>query len=161
MDILQDKIRQQAVDLGLCDQYQEEWKSPLNIAQLCRLFHRGQDFCIKHNYPSIEDIRQFGEEPKRYGVYATDGISTDQSSVVVVGDADVTIVVHGVSDITARHNSTVRIRLAGDAFCYVSAYDNCRVIVEQKDEKSRLCMSYWSGEICDKEKFDKINYKNQ
>ena len=158
---LQEKVRMDGIALGMCEKFQQEWQSPQSVEQLCWMYHRGQDFCIEKDYPTVEDLQAFGAEPKQYGVYATDGVAYNQPHVVVVGNADVSVEVSCVTDLTVRHNATVRIRIHEGAYCYVSAYDNCHVIVEHKGKGSRLCMSYYGGTVENKEQFDTINNKKQ
>lgn len=161
---IQEEIRAKCIALGMCDKFQSKWENgeQKSVKELCRLFHAGQDFCIEHDFPSVDDILSFGDSPKEYGVYATDGVSKYQTSVVAVGNAVVDVYVSdSVCDITARHNSSIRLHLRGKSLCYVSAHDNCRIFVEEKDNTSRLCMSYWAGTIENENKFDKINHKNK
>lgn len=161
---IQQEIRAKGIALGMCDKFKSKWGEgeQKSIKDLCRMFHEGQDFCIEHNFPSVEDILSFGDEPKEYGVYASNGVSKYNTSVVAVGNAIVDVfVIDNICDITARHNSTIRLHITGKSLCYVSAYDNCNILVESKDNTSRLCMSYWAGNIQNESKFDKINYKNK
>lgn len=153
-----EKIKEDAIALGLCQQWQDDWGNP-DLEKMCRFFHRGQDFCIKHNFPSIETIKQYQGQIEQYGIYTGKGVSKKQSYVVALGDADITVEVRNVTNITVRHNATIHLSVYGKCLCYVSALDNCKIIVEHKDDNSRLCMSYWGGDIVGKEYFDRIYIK--
>ena len=155
---LQEQIKQEGIKLGMCDKFVEMWGEP-DIKKLCEFYFRGQDFCIEKNFPSIELLKQHSNETAKYGLYSSNGHSTSQPFVAVLGDAEVTVDVCSSTDLTVRHNSVVVLRLYGKSLCYVSAHDNCKVIIDHKDPQSRLIMSYWGGEIVGKEMFDKINYK--
>ena len=154
-----EKIKQEAIAHGLCEQWQNEWGDP-DLKQMCRFFHRGQDFCIKEDFPSIDTIREYQGQIEQYGIFSGVGFSSEnQTYVVALGDADIPVVVHGSTDLTVRHNATVHLYLYGKCLCYVSAHDKCHVVVEHKDPESRLYMSYWGGEVVGKEQFNKIHIK--
>ena len=153
-----EKIKQEAIAHGLCEQWQNEWGDP-DLKQMCKFFHRGQDFCIKEDFPSVETIREYQGQVEQYGIYTGGGISESQPYVVALGDADIQVEVRDVTDLTVRHNATVHLFLYGMCMCYVSAHNDCHVIVEHKDPDSRLYMSYRGGEIVGKEQFNKIHIK--
>lgn len=155
---LQEKIKQEGIKLGMCDKFVEMWGEP-DIKKLCEFYFRGQDFCIEKDFPSLELLKEYADETAQYGLYAKNGNSVGQSHVAVLGDAEVTVDVNSVTDLTVRHNAVVVVRLYGKCLCYISSHDNCKVIVDHKDPQSRLCMSHWGGEVLNKEMFDKINYK--
>lgn len=155
---LQEQIKQEGIRLGMCDKFVETWGEP-DIKKLCEFYFRGQDFCIEKNFPSIELLKEYADKTAQYGLHTKNGNSVGQSHVAVLGDAEVTVDVNSVTDLTVRHNAVVVVRLYGKCLCYISAHDNCKVIIDHKDPQSRLCMSYWGGEILNKEMFDKINYK--
>lgn len=155
---LQEQIKQEGIKLGMCDKFVEMWGEP-DIKKLCEFYFRGQDFCIEKDFPSLELLKEYADETAQYGLYAKNGNSVGQSHVAVLGDAEVTVDVNSVTDLTVRHNAVVVVRLYGKCLCYISTHDNCKVIVDHKDPQSRLCMSHWGGEVLNKEMFDKINYK--
>lgn len=153
-----EQLKQEAISRGMCDKFAGEWNEP-DIETLCRFFHRGQDFCIEKDFPSIDTLSKYQGRIEQYGIYTKDGIADNQPYVVALGNADITVDVFDVTDLTVRHNAMVRLRLHGKCLCYVSAYNDCNVIVENKDNNSRLCMSYWGGTIENKDMFDKITDK--
>lgn len=155
---LQEKIKQDGIALGMCEKYRDNWGEP-DIRDLCRFFHAGQDFCIEHNFPKLELLQEYSNDIARYGIWAKDGKSVNQPHVVSVGSSIVTVETSIATSIYARHNSTVELVLNEGAHCYISALDDCKVIVVSKHPNSRLCMSYWSGKVIGEEYFDKINYK--
>lgn len=52
------KMKSQAVGLGLCQQWTDEWADGTSKDELVEKFVRGIDFCIEHNFPSCEVIRK-------------------------------------------------------------------------------------------------------
>lgn len=155
---LHELIKQEGIEAGMCEKYQELWGTP-DLKKLCEYFHRGQDFCIEKNFPRIELLEQYADDIAQYGIYAKDGVSKAQTFVVALGNANVKVEVSSVTDLTVRHNAVVRVSLYGKSMCYISARDNCKIIIEHKDPESRLCMSYWGGEVQNKELFDKVTIK--
>lgn len=56
MNILNETLRNDAIKLGLCQQWQNEWMSNKNMGQLIKMYKRGIDFCIEHKWPSCDWI---------------------------------------------------------------------------------------------------------
>lgn len=166
MESLQRILLEDGTKHGMCEKYQRILANEqLTIDQLLRLFHSGQDFCIKEDWPSLDMARSiFDKEDLERNFIFVDGTGehTVSRNVVVMGDSDITIVVPEwtVASIEVRHNSKVRLKLGHHSNCYVSTHDNCEVIVSCKEVGSRLCASHFSGVIADKDMFNKINYKN-
>ena len=93
-----EKIKQEAIAHGLCEQWQSELGDP-DLKQMCRFFHRGQDFCVKEDFPSVETIREYQGQVEQYGIYTGGGISESQPYVVALGDADIQVEVRDVTDL--------------------------------------------------------------
>ena len=107
MEELQERYKKEAVGLGLCKQWTDDWGTPDQI-QLIDKFKRGLDFCIKHNWPTVEDIQKnFPDELlKSQGIYVSNGTSVNQEEVIVMGAAKVIVKTSCPCDLTVRHNST-------------------------------------------------------
>lgn len=153
-----EKIKQEAIAHGLCEQWQKDWGDP-NLEQVCRFFHRGQDFCIKEDFPSVETLSEYRGQIEKYGIYTGGGVAESQPYVVALGNADIRVVVNGVTDLTVRHNATVHLSIYDNSMCYVSAHNDCHIIIDHADPDSRLYMSYWGGEVIGKEYFREIHIK--
>ena len=54
---LNSKLKQRAVQLGLCTQWTSEWESEESQDMLVKKYKRGIDFCIENNYPNNEFIK--------------------------------------------------------------------------------------------------------
>ena len=52
------KLREDARRLGLCDEWYGKWKDDTSAEELCAMYKRGLDFCIRHRWPSKQFIRQ-------------------------------------------------------------------------------------------------------
>lgn len=160
---VQELLKQQAVNLGLCQQWQDEWGVPDTDA-LCDKFIRGIDFCIKHDFPKVEQINMLfnRDDLERNGIYTQgQSHSVAQKNVIAMGDAEVVITVpeNKICDIYVRHNAKVRLVVFPNSFVYFSLYDNGKVIIEQKSKGSKIKCSLYSGTIDNKELVDTIHYK--
>lgn len=56
MNQLNETLRTQAIELGLCKQWQDNWMQNKSRDELLRMFIRGLGFCIEHNWPSSQWI---------------------------------------------------------------------------------------------------------
>ena len=159
---LQEKLKQEAIALGACKQGIDSWFNP-NTGELCRMYFKYQDFCIEHNWPSVEQIKEFDRELVESNGIFVQGNSECKNikDVAILGDAVVDVYVIDPSDITIRHKGIVNLHLEGDVLCTVSMHDDCRLNVVSKNQRSRLAVSYWSGIIENKELVDKIYTKTK
>lgn len=159
-----ERLKQDGIANGMCQKFQDEWQDP-TVAELSRFFFRGLDFCIEHNWPSIELINETFDlsELAEYGIFVKSGVARNKLNVCVLGDSEVHVYVPdlAICDIYARHNSKVHIHLGYKSFCYLSAYDNTSVFIDEKEEGARIKASYCGGVLADKEKFDVINDKTK
>ena len=159
---LQEELKQQAIKLGLCEQWQQEWGTP-DLEQLCNKFIRGLDFCVKNDYPTLEYMdKHFKGKVERYGIYINEeSYSWCQKNVVINGDSNVTVQTDRQCDITVRHNSVVHIEAYDNAFVYVSMHDNSRLVINYKSHNARICVSLFSGTIDQLELIDRVFNKKK
>lgn len=159
---LQDLILEKGKSIGMCEKYQKILQLRMNIDKLCGLYHSGLDFCIEKKFPDDSIISLIDKTIlERNGIfYSTkDKKVFDIRNIVVNGDSDLDIYVTSVSDITIRDNSVCRIHLLEGSYAYITLRDKSIVYVAEKRDKSRILMSYFSGDIKNADMFDKINYK--
>ncbi|MCM1223079.1 MAG: hypothetical protein NC548_52365 [Lachnospiraceae bacterium] len=57
MKELNEILRSEAIGLGLCQQWQSDWRANKNTGELIEMFKRGIDFCLEHRWPSCEFIK--------------------------------------------------------------------------------------------------------
>ena len=57
MDKLNATLRNKAIELGLCNEWQKDWSENWSNETLVSKFFDGMDFCLSHNYPSNEFIK--------------------------------------------------------------------------------------------------------
>lgn len=56
MNGINEQLKSEAVSLGLCEKWQNDWVSSKTIAQLIEMYKRGIDFCIEREWPSCDWI---------------------------------------------------------------------------------------------------------
>lgn len=140
MDSLNTVLKQQAIDFGLCRQWSDEWDHDLDDYEFCDRFKRGQDFCIKHNWPTVEFIRSCFDENSlsEQGVFI-DSLNSKRGKVlgngtyVVLGDCEGTLVFPRWSAalVYARHNSRIKVKAGDFARITVRLYDEAEVEIER------------------------------
>lgn len=131
---LSEKMKQEAVLLGLCAQWTAEWKEETTKDDMAEKFIRGLDFCIKHDWPKVDVMKQcFGDVMHDHGIYADETLHmADPDTMVLNGrcDASVTCGNYASSDIYARHKTKLRLKVRDNAYVHVSVYDEAQVEIE-------------------------------
>lgn len=128
------RMKCEAVKLGLCSQWTEEWADGTSKDEMVDKFVRGLDFCIEHNWPSTDVMkRDFGDVIHSHGVYVDENVETHNAPMVIlngecVGDIEYTGTSAG--EVYVRHKSEAKVKVAGMARCFISLYDEGEVSVE-------------------------------
>ena len=150
---LSERMKSEAIDLGLCQKWTEEWKVGTPKDEMVRKFIRGIDFCIEHDWPSVQVIkRDFGDVIHNHGVYADENVEAYNAPMVILNGecvADLEYTWTAAGEVYVRHNSEANIHVKGVARCFVSVYDKGEVNVEC-DEGAR-CFVYLYGGCVKKE----------
>lgn len=131
---LSDRMKTEAVSLGLCAQWTADWRDKSNKHEMVEKFINGIDFCIKHDWPSCDVIkRDFGDVIHEHGVYVDETVHlrNPRSIVVLNGHCDATITFDGyaVATVYVRHDSRVSINVKDLAKIRVCAYDKSKVSI--------------------------------
>lgn len=107
---LSDQLKQEAISLGLCDQWQGEWLDGTDRHALLEKYVKGIDFCIANDWPSVEFTKEhFGDILHEHGIYADEEVAIDNASgrVVFLGKCRGTVICRdwSVADIYVLHDS--------------------------------------------------------
>lgn len=147
---LSDRMKREAIELGLCEEWQGEWQGELTKDEMAERYVRGIDFCIEHGFPDNETIkREFGEVARKHGVHVDEDVSlTDEPTVILNGGCSGVLRYTGynIGTIYVRHQSDVRIIVEDLAQVFVELYDGAHVDVENKG--ARRCFVYKHGGTC-------------
>lgn len=159
---LQEQLKQEAIQLGACNDGIASWGEP-TIDDLCIKYFKYQDFCIKHDFPSVGVIKQLDQDVlRKHGIFVTGKeIVHSLKDIVVMGDAEVSVHVMCPCNVTVRHNGIAKIFVEDDVLCYVDVHDNANIKVCYKEANARVAVSYYGGTIENKEMVDKIYYKEK
>lgn len=131
---LKKQLKQDGIAKGLCSQYQGLIDRSQSIEALVRLFIRGIDFCIKHDYPTLEFMRKnFKGKSEPFGAYVDDEIRglRNVPDVVLNGDCKAFLEYgeYSVSRLFVRHGSLARIFVSGHAVLTIDAFDHSHLVV--------------------------------
>ena len=132
------RMRKEAVGLGLCGKWQEQWTKDTDVDVMLEMFVRGQDFCIKHDWPDVATLKRHGGgRLEAHGIYAdAEFEERNVRTVIAVGGCNGTVTTDGrqVTSVYVRHGSRVRIEASGKSRVFVEVYDEGDVEVESKDD---------------------------
>lgn len=144
---LSSKMKEEAIGLGLCKQWTKEWKDNTSKDGMVQKFVRGIDFCIEHDWPSVQVIkRDFGDVIHNHGVYADESVNISNAPFVVLNgecDAELKYSWTSAGDIYVRHKSKAKICAKDVARVFVSVYDDSSVDIEC--EEGAKCFVYLYG----------------
>lgn len=131
-----EELKAKAIGLGLCVPWQEGWGTPTK-EELVAKYIKGLDFCIEHDYPSVQYMKQhFDGIMQKQGVFADDmvdeHISTPIRKIVVLNGSscgNIKCSGYSVVSIYVRHTSKVNIMAEEHSNITIFVYDSARVIV--------------------------------
>ena len=136
---LSDLLLKEATKQGLCQPWQENWKGDMD--SLMSMYKKGIDFCIEHDYPSLDIIRRYLKgKTEDYNIYIdSDSEATVYAdTVVVLGDSKMKIWVadYGVLNLYVRHESEVVLFCGSNSVVSVETYENSVLKVRNAREIS-------------------------
>lgn len=141
MEALNKFLQTEAIKLGLCRQWTEEWDMNGDYSTLAYKYKKGLDFCIKHNFPSNEFIKEFFDESFLLENHVYIDMTYNDSDAksdfyVIQGSSKVSLVFKGYSAATiwVRHNSEVNIIAKGYAKLNIRVLDNSKLTVHQNED---------------------------
>lgn len=141
----------QAVSLGLCTQWTEQWGEPDQQGLIDKYLH-GIDFCIKKGYPTNTFIKEHFDKDilHRNNIFVDEDVQARNMKHIAVlsGNCKGTLLFDGFSvcDIYVRHDSEVTIDCSQYCKVFINVYDRAKVNVIQKDIASVYV--YIHGEDC-------------
>ncbi len=150
MNELNKELRDNAISLGLCNEWQQLWQKDWSREKMAEMMFRGLDFCLKHRYPTNDFIiNHFDLDFRRKSNVFVD----DKYSIVNPKQS----LILGTSEITARYNAwnhgTIYIR--DNASLKLITKNRCFVIVHLFDE------AYVTAEQLDKSKIVLIKHSDK
>lgn len=141
MNKLNDELKSQAIKLGLCRQWQNEWKVDWSKKELIDKFFEGIDFCIMHKYPSNDFIKSNFDADilRKNGVYVDDKYSNmNQRNVAGMGSSNLTLRYSGLKSgrMWIKDDASLHLITHNFAFVLIHVFDRAKVIVERFDKSN-------------------------
>lgn len=144
---LSDKMKGEAVSLGLCARWTQEWEDGTTKDAMAEKFVTGIDFCIEHDWPSVVVMKKdFGDVIHRHGIYADESVRLKNPGTVILNgrcDASMTCDMFAVSNIYVRHSSVLKIVARDRANVHINVYDKAEVDIKAYGEAK--CFVYRYG----------------
>lgn len=144
-------LRSEARVMGLCDQWYDGWEKDSTRQELIEKYVRGIDFCISHDFPCLDFIREnFPRfQLRENGIYVDEGGVIERAGVVIVlGDSDLVVRVSGfmVCTLYVRHGSHVDVDVSGSGRVFIECYDESVVRVSAVEE-SKAFVYHYGGSV--------------
>ena len=100
---LSDKMKNEAVSLGLCAQWTAEWQDNTSKDDMVEKFVRGIDFCIGRNWPLAKDIKKyFGDVIHNHGVYVDENVNLADLCVDFLHESLYSVLVRDVTHVSVH-----------------------------------------------------------
>ena len=147
MNELNNELRNQAIALGLCQEWQNAWKKDWSKEKMVEKMYKGIDFCLKYHYPSNDFIlNHFDQDFRRQSnVYVNDRYSVcNPKQSLVLGNSDITFRYNawGNGVIHVRDNATAKIYARNKSFVIVHIYDDACIKAEQTDKATIVLIKH-------------------
>lgn len=133
---LSEELKQEAVSLGLCSEWTNEWGTP-DKDELCDKYVRGIDFAIRNNFPSVEYMKaNFEGIMQKHGIYVSQEICLLNPNMVIANGncfGNIYYDRFSVGRMYVRHDSNLTVYVSGNAKIFISLYDSAKISVFCKD----------------------------
>ena len=147
MNELNKDLRNQAIALGLCNDWQELWKKDWSKEKMVERMYKGLDFCLKYHYHSNDYILKHFDLDflRKSNVYVNDKYSVcNPKQSLVLGSSEITFRYNawGNGYIHVRDNSYAKIFAKNKSFVIVHLYENAYVTAEQIDKATIVLIKH-------------------
>ena len=144
---LSDKMKNEAVSLGLCAQWTAEWKDNSSKDEMVQKFVDGIDFCIGRNWPSTKNMKKyFGDVIHDHGVYVDENVGLKNPGMTILNGecvANIGFDWMSTGEIYVRHNSSLYLDVRDMAKVFINLLDDSELHVRCDD--SAKCFVYQYG----------------
>lgn len=138
MNKLNSELRECAVGHGLCTQWQGEWNDDKTQQELIDMYVRGLDFCIEHDYPTTDFIKEHFDSYllRKNRIYVDEEVEGGESGVYVINgkcNGEVRFEDFTVATLHVRHDSELNVVAEGLSKVFIKVYNHAKVHVKQSD----------------------------
>ena len=144
MSNLSDELKNKAILLGLCEEWQREWGSP-SFDQLVDKYLRGIHWCMERSFPNLE----LTEGLESRNIFSRgDHFVIHDHKVVVRGSSDVSVFydMMDAGDVYVGNDSHVSVCAYDDSVVTVHAYQNAKVTV-RANQKAKVYIYLYGGSV--------------
>lgn len=144
---LNNELRTQAINNGLCAMWQKEWKNDWDLDKMVSQFYRGIDFFLDKRFVSDAFIKDNFEKDflRKNGILVDDTYSLlNPSKAILIGNSQSNIRYNNykVSTIYIIDNSKAKIIAKGHSAVIVHLLGSPQVEVEQKEHGNVLIINH-------------------
>ena len=147
MNELNKELKNQAVFLGLCQEWQKLWEKDWSREKMVERMYKGLDFCLKHHWPSNDYILKHFEQEflRNNNIFVNDKHSVcNPKQSLVLGNSEMTIRYNawGNGYIHVRDNSSAKIFARNKSFVIVHLYEKAYIEAEQQDKATIVIIKH-------------------
>ncbi len=147
MNELNKELRDQAILLGLCVDWQKLWGKDWSKEKMIERMFQGLDFCILNHYPSNDFILKHFEKDllRKNNVFVNDKYSVvNPKESLILGKSDITARYNAGSygNLHVRDNSSVKLTARNRCFVIVHLYENAAITAEQFDKATIVLVKH-------------------
>lgn len=141
-------LRDRARQLGLCDQWYDQWDRNETKQELIEKYLKGIDFCIKHDYPNLDFVRAYFSKSLLIsnGIFLDENVdASNLKTAVLLGESRGVLRYDGLrtGNVYVRHQSELQIEATDGARVFIETYEGCKVhVVATGNSKAFV---YWHG----------------
>lgn len=144
-------LKKRARELGLCDKWYKEWDKNETRQELINKYLKGIDFCIEHDYPKIDFMRQNfpKSQLQKNCIFLDDDVEeSNLRNAVFLSTTKAMLNYDGLSvgNVYVRHSAKVEITASGDSRVFVETYENCDVNATA-NERSKIFIYTHGGHV--------------
>lgn len=144
---LSEQLKMAAIKLGLCEDWQREWKDNTSKQALIDKYFDGLDFPMRHHWPANDFIKEnFEQDLLRSNNILVDDTRSllNPKETVVLGNSKAIVRVnsHNNSIIYARDNSSVEIIAKNKAFVIVHLFEKANIKVQTEGFPNVLILKH-------------------
>ena len=147
MNELNKELKNQAIALGLCKQWQGSWEKDWSKEKMVERMYNGLDFCLKHHWPSNEFITKHFDLDflRQSNILVSDKYSVcNPKQSLVLGSSEATFRYNAWNNgaIHIRDNSSVKVYARNKSFVIVHLYEKAYIEAEQTDKATIVIIKH-------------------
>ena len=147
MNELNKELKNQAVALGLCKEWQKSWGKDWSKEKMVERMYKGLDFCLKHHWPSNEFITNHFDVDflRQNNIFVNDKYSVcNPKQSLALGSSEITFRYNAWHNgsIHIRDNSSAKIFARNKSFVIVHLYEKAYIEAEQQDKATIVIIKH-------------------